>query len=428
MYRLGRFGRVVSTFFFLTQSSICTTTATAAALMPRGVFLNRILSNVFSSSFVLKSSLATLPKPGNMAEPIALLDSVYGPVESPHFPAPMPANEAGLCADGYQRRYLWTDAFGVLAYTTIAQEYQKQGNTNEYQKYKQAAETLIATVHQCLGTPRSSSSKSDDQMQRDPKSPTGFVGLRIGKTESKKITDYGMRYDGQYWHYVDKWLLALARSGHVQEGIQIAKSCFPYFFDAGPDGSGHAGGIRWKLSVDATPPSSLQRANASDDTLTALIVFSILESHRSAASSNPPDEESLSDEIHLLKQSLKGYRPRVTSDPLGWGLEALFDQFLKGQPRQASLHSIHSEALHPSHLSLPFRLYGAMIGARIGGEKVAPSKTVDELVRMSLAHERKVHGAEEHSTINRVMLAMCLLCPGALGRQPQDPFIDLDSF
>jgi hypothetical protein len=330
----------------------------------------------------------------------------------------MPEDEAGLCADGKQRRYLWTDAFEVLSFISIAECFQKERNKQEAEVYQQAAEKLIATVHRCLGAPRSS--KPEHAMQTDPNSPTGHVGFRIGKTSSQKITDYGMRYDGQYWHYVDKWLLALARAGHIEDGIRIAKSCFPYFSDAGPDGTGMRGGIRWKLSVDATPPESLQRAHASDDTLTALIVFSILEAHRPTSSC-----PSLAEEISLLQTALQGYRPRVTDDPLGWGLEALFDQYIEGQPRQASLHSIHSEALHPSHLSLPFRLYGAMIGARVDGDAVAPPDKVDQLVRKSLAHEQKVQGVEEHSSINRVMLAMCLLCPGALGRQSNDPMISL---
>jgi hypothetical protein len=150
-------------------------------------------------------------------------------------------------------------------------------------------------------------------MQTDSSSPTGYVGLRIGKVQSRKTTDYGMHYDGQYWHYVDKWLLALARAGRAEEGIRIAKSCFPHFFDAGARGDGWDGGIRWKLSVDATPAPGQERAYASDDTLVALIVFSILENARTS-----DDMPSLKEEIDLLRNSLQFYKPRVTSDPLGW--------------------------------------------------------------------------------------------------------------
>ena len=67
----------------------------------------------------------------------------------------------------------------------------------------------------------------------------------VMQEETRKVTDYGMHYDGQYWHYIDKWLFALARTNHIEDGIRIAKSCFPYFFSSGKYG----GGIRWKLSV-----------------------------------------------------------------------------------------------------------------------------------------------------------------------------------
>ena len=328
---------------------------------------------------------------------MALLDSVYGTVESMDFPRPLPAGEAGLCADGgHQRRYLWTDAFGVLAYTSMAQAYSQPptNNPQQAQRYQDAADRLIQVVHQCLGTPRS----QQDHMQVDPNSPTGFVGLRIGKVETRKVTDYGMQLDGQYWHYIDKWLLALERAGHADEAIRIAKSVFPYFMDAGPQGTGVGGGIRWKLSVDATPPPAWQRAHASDDTLVALIVFSILQQQHGSSAG-----VSLEQEIQMLRNSLQGYRLRVTDDPLGWGLEAIFDQYLQNQPRQAALASLQARAVHPSHLSLPFRLYGALMGAKIAGAAVASPQRVDELIIKSLKHEKEAmeRGYEEHSSINR---------------------------
>ena len=363
-----------------------------------------------------------------------LLDSVYGSVDSPDFPLPMPSEEAGLCYDGYQRRYLWTDAFGVMAYISLAEQAKENGNTEQQQKYQQAADKLITVVHDCLGKPRSN--KENDQMEPDTTSPTGYVGLRIGKVSSRKVTDYGMRYDGQYWHYIDKWLLALSRAGHTHDGIAIAKSVFPYFFDAGPQGTGHHGGIRWKLSVDATPPPELQysRSGANDDTLVALIVFSMLEEQRTEQLSAEEDNKdtsanpSLSNEIALLQQSLQGYKPRVTDDPLGWGLEAMYDQFLYGQPRQSALVSLHSHALHISHLSLPFRLYGAMIGAQIvGANIIAPTVDMNHLIEQCMAYEANAiqRGYEEHSSINRVMLATVLLCPGCLKRRPNDPSLNL---
>eukprot|EP00985_Skeletonema_marinoi_P026944 scaffold21350_cov95-Skeletonema_marinoi.AAC.2 len=199
----------------------------------------------------------------------------------------MPPDEAGLCYDGYQRRYLWTDAFGVLAYTSIAEMHEINDDRDKANIYRRACDNLIQTVHVCLGSPRSND--KDDAMKIDPSSPTGHVGLRIGKLHSRKITDYGMEFDGNI-------------------GITLT--------------SGH-GGIRWKVSVDSTAPPSLGRAGPSDDTLVALIVFSILEADRVRSDDdNSDDAPSLSNEIQILKSTLIGYKPRVTNDPLGWGLEA----------------------------------------------------------------------------------------------------------
>ena len=113
---------------------------------------------------------------------------------------------------------------------------------------------------------------------------------------------------------------------------------------------------------------------------------------------------------------------RLTDDPLGFGLDLMFDQFIHGSPMQSALKPLSSRALHASHMSLPFRLYGAMIGARIAGWESAKVSALEE---QAVAYEARVAGREEHSSINRVMLAMCLLCPGALGRRTNDPMVKI---
>ena len=91
--------------------------------------------------------------------------------------------------------------------------------------------------------------------------------------------------------------------------------------------------------ADATPPPSLQNVHGpNDDTLNALIVFSMLEEQ------NKSTELNLKDEITTLQSSLTNYRPRVTNDPLGWGLEAISDQFVMGNPRKSQLQRLAGEA------------------------------------------------------------------------------------
>ena len=88
-----------------------------------------------------------------------------------------------------------------------------------------------------------------------------------------------------------------------------------------------------------------------------------------------------------------------------------------------TLASIHESALHPSHFSLTFHLYGAMIGARVAGEEVAPKARVDKLMGVSLKYEEEFlmdRGDEEHSCN-----AICLLWPGVLEKRVGDPSIKL---
>ena len=147
---------------------------------------------------------------------------------------------------------------------------------------------------------------------------------------------------------------------------------------------------------------------------------------------------SLQDEIAALQTSLHNHHPRVTNDPLGWGLEALFDQFIEGRPRTKQLRKLAPEALHSMHLSLPFRMYGALIGALVvpssaavgGGDR---DKYLQELLDLCRNYQFKEMREElydrsyeeEHSSINRAMLAMALLSPGVLGRRDSDPIVQV---
>ena len=174
--------------------------------------------------------------------------------------------------------------------------------------------------------------------------------------------------------------------------------------------------------ADATPPPSLQNVHGpNDDTLNALIVFSMLEDQ------NESTELNLKDEIATLQSSLTNYRPRVTNDPLGWGLEAISDQFVMGNPRKLQLPG---EALDTRHLSLPFRLYGALIGALVAEDVKQTREILDVSIKYELEEMSKESSTlksyeEEHRSINRVMLAMALLSPGVLGRRASDPMVQL---
>ena len=110
-----------------------------------------------------------------------------------------------------------------------------------------------------------------------------------------------------------------------------------------------------------------------------------------------------------------------------------------GNPRLEQLRLLAPEVLRSTHLSLPFRLYGALIGALVvpssalgldggNGSKKVSSKYLQELLDVCVDYqfqeikkELKGRYKEEHSSINRTMLAMALLSPGALGKRDSDP-------
>jgi hypothetical protein len=48
----------------------------------------------------------------------------------------------------------------------------------------------------------------------------------------------------------------------------------------------------------------------------------------------------------MLQDALHGYKFRMTDDPLGFGLDLMFDQFIHGHPMQSALKPLSSRALH----------------------------------------------------------------------------------
>jgi len=140
-----------------------------------------------------------------------VMKQVYGDWDDPSsgFPVSMPASEAGPSPSG-QRRYLWTDAFGVLNFVTLSY----RAETARKRQFLDAADKLVKATVQCLGYPRS------EDFPMTPNDRGGYKGMRIGKERAKIMSDAGMSYDGMYWHYLDKWIFAL-----ILSCVQIALGC-----------------------------------------------------------------------------------------------------------------------------------------------------------------------------------------------------------
>ncbi|MCX8205588.1 MAG: hypothetical protein N3H31_08070, partial [Candidatus Nezhaarchaeota archaeon] len=144
------------------------------------------------------------------------------------------AHDTGLSSSLKPRRYLWTDAFAVCNFLEL---WRRRSNA----KYLELALKLVDQVHYVLGRHREDdvregwiSGLSDEEGLKHPT----IGGLRIGKPlpERKPDEPYDEELewerDGQYYHYLTKWMRALDRvyratgnETYMIWAIELAKTC-----------------------------------------------------------------------------------------------------------------------------------------------------------------------------------------------------------
>jgi len=112
-------------------------------------------------------------------------------------------------------RYLWTDAHGVVLLLSLYKHLNDES-------YLQQAEDVVNDVKRVLGRKK---------------------GYRIGEEPDR---------DGQYFHYLTKWMYALNEFGkfkpqYKEEALKIAKDIHPHFFRPGM-------GVLWKMQEDLSGP------------------------------------------------------------------------------------------------------------------------------------------------------------------------------
>jgi len=113
------------------------------------------------------------------------------------------------------RRYLWTDAFGLVLLVSL---YAELGD----KRFLDQAEWLVAEVDRVLGRAR---------------------GIRIGEAPDR---------DGQYFHYLAVWLYALSVLGRYlpvyrRKGIDLVRQTHAAFVLPGR-------GVIWKMKEDLSAP------------------------------------------------------------------------------------------------------------------------------------------------------------------------------
>jgi hypothetical protein len=358
-------------------------------------------------------------------------------------------------------RYLWTDAFAVCNYL----ELYKRTNKIEYLNL---ALQLIEQVHHILGKNRGENKKKTWISGLDEKSgdihPT-IGGLRIGKEMNERmpgepyneILEWEM--DGQYYHYLTKWIHALSKTAKVTRKVkyiiwasELAKTSHKAFvYSPYPDAKKR---MYWKMSIDLSRP--LVTSMGQHDPLDGFVTYNEVQNQLIYLSNDfRKSNENLNHEIKEIGDICLGMN-LSTPDPLGIGgllADALriTQLMINGHITRVELLEkvIHASLLginsyladnplkFPAEYRLAFRELGLSIGLK-GLEimnvciKKYPEIFTDKLKRNlydlndysrgAYAIEefwldeknRKTNNWKEHMDINTVMLATSLIPNGFL--------------
>src|SRR3712207_3113211 len=171
------------------------------------------------------------------------------------------AERTGLTSDAEAQRYLWTDAFALYNFLEL---YRETGD----ERYRALAVDLIEEVHNVLGRHRPDDPRrgwlSGLPEEQGRLHPTRG-GLRIGKPLPERRPDEPIDErlewdrDGQYFHYLTKWMDALSRAAIILDepryhvhAVELADAVFPRFLQRSP--SGMPVGLAWKMSIDLSRP------------------------------------------------------------------------------------------------------------------------------------------------------------------------------
>jgi hypothetical protein len=224
------------------------------------------------------------------------------------------AERTGVVGDAPPRRYLWTDAFAVCNFLAL-------GETD-------LAERLVEQVHAILGRHREDDDRRGWIGGLDEETATVHPtrgGLRIGKPLPERAPDEWIdndlewERDGQYFHYLTKWMHALdqlargtanADAGRwARELAQSAHRAFTYSpIPGGPQR------MYWKMRIDLSAP--LVTSMGQHDPLDGLITYLQLRTHRPTQRVGHGPE--LDGELREMATIVAGTN-LLTDDPLGIG-------------------------------------------------------------------------------------------------------------
>jgi hypothetical protein len=215
------------------------------------------------------------------------------------------------------RRYLWTDAHAVC---TLLGLY--RATTDD--EYRRLALALIEQVHNVLGRHRADdprvgwiSGLGEEEGRKHPTKGGLRIGKALGERRRSDPIDERLEWerDGQYFHYLTKWMHALCRAGavtgdsrYVRWARELARVAYAGFVVSDRDTTR----LCWKMSIDLSYP--LVRSSGQHDPLDGFITFAEIVH----AGTNGLDNE-LTELAAMVEDGTW-----ATSDPLGIG-GLLFD-------------------------------------------------------------------------------------------------------
>ena len=349
------------------------------------------------------------------------------------------AEETGVVGSAPARRYLWTDAFAVCNLLELFV-------ATAEPRFLDLAVGLVDQAHDVLGKHRADDSRRGwisglDEAEGRAHPTRG--GLRIGKPvperQPHEADDPEREWDqdGQYYHYLTKWMHALHRMAVVSGvesyrdwAVELAVAAHRGFL--APTGPPR---LYWKMSIDLTRP--LVASSGLHDPLDGLVTGLVL------GAAGPDQGNALADVNADLVALCQDGR-WATTDPLGIG-GLLFDACRLAQlptPNRpdglmttvldAAESSLATYARgRPLAASAPHRLAFRELGLSIGLHALdtmhamrLPDPTRRQLARFTdyatlaravedfwLMPAHRLDSWREHLDINRVMLATSL-APG----------------
>lgn len=349
----------------------------------------------------------------------------------------------GLDSSRPLTRYLWTDAFAVCNLLAIGREKSDDA-------YLSLARRLVDQVHHTLGRYRAGDTRkgwlsglSDSEGEQHPTRG----GLRIGKPLPERAPDEPFdealewERDGQYFHYLSKWMLALDALARVTGDAkyntwarELGSTAYRAFTYRSRDGTTR---MHWKMSVDLSRP--LVASMGQHDPLDGYVTYSELAKTASKLA-GAPREPQLGDAIRSFRSMILAEH-LVSDDPLGLGgllvdakrayeLEkagarierGLFDRLIDAASRGLEIYVAERPFERPAERRLAFRELGLAIGLSAVEQIGAHDRTQKLAPHLALAHRitrfwsapanQSASTWSEHRDINEVMLASALLGQG----------------